>query len=62
MNGYIYQEITTKQLAKGLQHDMGGSVPFSRRLASYIRAFFAGWWRVLCAEKNGEEATLICRK
>jgi 2-polyprenyl-3-methyl-5-hydroxy-6-metoxy-1,4-benzoquinol methylase len=62
MNGYIYQELASQDLAKSIQHIMGGHVPFSRRFASYIKAFCAGWWRTVCNIQNNEEATLICKK
>jgi hypothetical protein len=62
MNGYIYQDLASKDITAGKQHFMGDKIPLLRRIGSHIKAFGLGWGGVLFREREGEEIVLICRK
>jgi 2-polyprenyl-3-methyl-5-hydroxy-6-metoxy-1,4-benzoquinol methylase len=59
MNGFVYHDLASRELAKGIKHVMGGPVALRRRIVSHIKAFIYGWW---WGGQNGEELTLVCRK
>lgn len=63
MNGFVYQDLASAELAAGEKHDMGGRVSPVRSILSHMKALGLGWRRVLLASGNtGEELTLVCRK
>lgn len=63
MNGFVYQDLASAELAAGEKHVMGGCVSPIRRILSHMKALGLGWRRVLLASGNtGEELTLVCRK
>lgn len=62
MNGFVYQDLASKELAAGTKHSMGGNVTVIRRLFSHIMWFGLGWWNVLLHRRDGEEAVLVCHK
>jgi 2-polyprenyl-3-methyl-5-hydroxy-6-metoxy-1,4-benzoquinol methylase len=62
MNGFVYQDLASKELAVRGKHSMGSPVPFFERVLSHIKAFGLGWWNVLSSGREGGEAVLVCRK
>ena len=63
MNGFIYQDLASSELAAGEKHVMGGRVSPVRRILSHVKALGLGWRRVVLASGNtGEELALVCRK
>ncbi len=62
MNGFVYQDIASKQLARGEKHIMGGHVSMARRISCHIKAVCLGWRRAFIPNCEGEEIVLVCRK
>lgn len=63
MNGFVYQDMASAELAAGEKHVMGGRVSPVRRILSHMKALGLGWRRVvLPSENTGEELVLVCRK
>lgn len=62
LNGYVYQDLASRQLAAGKKHTMGNQVPFARRIPCHIKALALGWLQLLASGREGEEAVLVCRK
>jgi len=63
MNGFVYQDLSSMELAAGEKHVMGGPVSQDRRIFSHLRAFGLGWWRVFFPGRGGgEEVVLVCRR
>jgi 2-polyprenyl-3-methyl-5-hydroxy-6-metoxy-1,4-benzoquinol methylase len=63
MNGFVYQDLSSRELAAGKKHVMGGSIPPVRRIISHMQAFCLGRWRVLFPGKSGgTEVVLVCRR
>lgn len=63
MNGYVYQDLASAELAATGKHVMGGRVSLAHRILSHVKALGLGWWRVVLGSKNtGEELVLVCRK
>jgi len=63
MNGFVYQDLASAELAAGKKHVMGGRVAPARRILSHLKALGLGWLRVvLLAGDTGEELVLVCRK
>ena len=61
MNGFVYQDLASAELAAGEKHVMGGRVAPGRRIFSHIKALVSGWGRVL-SSGHGEELVLVIRK
>ncbi|MBS3934545.1 MAG: class I SAM-dependent methyltransferase [Sulfuritalea sp.] len=63
MNGFVYLDLASAELAAGERHVMGGRVSLVRRILSHVKALGLGWRRVVLASGNtGEELVLVCRK
>lgn len=63
MNGFVYQDMASAELAAGERHVMGGRVSLVRRILSHVKALGLGWRRVVLPSENaGEELVLVCRK
>lgn len=63
MNGFVYQDLASSELAAGERHVMGGHVSLVRRILSHVKALGLGWRRVVLTSENaGEELVLVCRK
>jgi ubiquinone/menaquinone biosynthesis C-methylase UbiE len=62
MNGFVYQDLASKQLEAGQKHIMGGHVALVPRILSHIKAFYLGWLRTFLRNHEGEEIVLVCRK
>lgn len=62
MNGFVYQDLASRELAAGKKHSMGGQVGLVRRALSHLKALGLGWWSVLSKGREGEEVVLVCRK
>jgi 2-polyprenyl-3-methyl-5-hydroxy-6-metoxy-1,4-benzoquinol methylase len=63
MNGFVYQDLASRELAAGEKHLMGGPVASVPRILSHIKAFGLGWWRLLWPGRGGgEEVVLVCRR
>jgi SAM-dependent methyltransferase len=62
MNGFVYQDLSSAELAAGKKHVMGGRVAMSRRMFSHIKALALAWFRILPPGQDGEEVVLVCRK
>lgn len=63
MNGFVYQDLASSELAAGEKHVMGGRVSHVRRILSHMKALGLGWRRVVLASGHiGEELVLVCRK
>lgn len=62
MNGFVYQDLASAELAADGKHVMGGQVATVRRILSHMKALGFGWWRALSPGYGGEEVVLVCRK
>lgn len=62
MNGFVYQDLASAELAAGEKHVMGEPAAPVRRILSHMKALGLGWWRVLSPGRGGEEVVLVCRK
>ncbi len=62
MNGFVYQDLASSELAAGEQHVMGGRVSPVRRILSHVKALGLGWRRCLSLGQGGEEIVLVSRK
>jgi len=63
MNGFVYQDLSSRELAAGENHVMGGTVSPVRRILSHMKAFVLGWRRLLFpGHCGGEEVVLVCRR
>ncbi len=62
MNGFVYHDLASAELAAGKKHVMGGPVATIRRILSHMKALCFGWKHVLWAGNDGEEVVLVCRK
>lgn len=62
MNGFLYLDPASKQLAAGEKHIMGGPITKSRRVSSHIKAFCLGWLCKFFSIYEGEEIVLVGRK
>ena len=62
MNGFVYQDLASAELAAGKKHVMGRPVATIRRILSHMKALGFGWRHVLLPGNDGVEAVLVCRK
>lgn len=62
MNGYVYQDLASAELAVSGRHIMGGRVSPVRRILSYMKALGLGWWCALSPSRSGAGVVLVCRK
>lgn len=62
LNGFVYQDMASADLAAGGKHSMGGAVPRFRRVLSHIKWFGLGWRNVFWQSQEGEEVVLVARK
>ncbi len=63
LNGFVYHDLASSELAAGKPHVMGGPVSLVRRTLSHIKALGLGWRRAVFTSGNsGEELVLVCRK
>jgi hypothetical protein len=62
MNGFVYQDMASAELAAGEKHSMGRAVSPFRKVLSHIKWFGVGWRNVFWQGQEGEEAVLVSRK
>ena len=62
MNGFVYQDLASEELATGKKHLMGGPVAIVRRILCHVKAVGLGWRGILSSGRDGEEVVLVCRK
>lgn len=62
MNGFVYHDLASEELAAGEIHAMGGHVATVRRILCHIKAFGLGWRDIFSPGREREEAVLVCRK
>lgn len=63
MNGFVYHDLASAELAAGEKHVMGARVSLVRRIRSHMKAFGLGWWRAVTASEDiGVDVVLVCRK
>lgn len=63
MNGFVYQDLASDDLAVRKIHIMGTHTSLIRRFLSHMKALGLGWRRIILHSANtGEELVLVCRK
>jgi SAM-dependent methyltransferase len=62
MNGHIYINLASMEIAKKTRHDMQRQYPLMHRIPIHVGAFFLSWWKTLFRKYAGDEIVLIAHK